>query len=183
MRCSPSLVLTLIVLGTSGAAHAQGPEHKPEYKNVGRTPSENEVHAWDIAIGPEGKELPPGSGTAKQGATIFAQKCAPCHGPNGEGGVNGQGGPPLFKSRIGTLWPYATTLWDYINRDMPWKQGQSLNPDEVYALTALLLYQNSVIQETDVMDAKSLPKVRMPNRDGFVPERPVYKPNAPNQAP
>ena len=180
MRCSTSLVLTLMVLGACGAARAQ----TPDYSSVGRTPSADELRAWDITIGMEGKELPPGSGTAMRGATIFAQKCASCHGPKGEGGANGVGGPRLTEgSRVGKSMPYATSLWGYINTDMPWKQGLTLKPDEVYALTALLLYQNAIIKETDVMDAKSLPKIRMPNRDGFVPAHPAYKPNAPNQKP
>ena len=179
MRCLPSLVLVM-ALGTCSAVRAQ----TPDYSNVGRTPSADEVRAWDITIGPEGKELPPGSGTAKDGAVIFAKKCAPCHGPKGEGGPNGVGGPRVSEgSVIGKVMPYATTLWSYINAEMPWKQGLSLKPDEVYALCALLLYQNGIIKEGDVMDAKSLPQVRMPTRDGFVPVRPAYKPNAPNQKP
>ena len=79
--------------------------------------------------------------------------------------------------------PYATSLWTYIHNNMPYKQGLTLKPEEVYALTALLLYKNGIIKETEVMDAKSLPQARMPNRDGFVPAKPEYKPNAPNQAP
>jgi cytochrome c len=169
-----------MVLGACGAARAQA----PDYRNVGKTPSADEMRAWDITIGPEGKELPPGSGTATEGVPIFAQKCASCHGPKGEGGVHGVGGPPVSEgSSIGKTMPYSTSLWSYIYAQMPWKQGLSLKPDEVYALTALLLYQNAIIKETDAMDANSLPKVRMPNRDGFVPARPAYKPNAPNQKP
>jgi S-disulfanyl-L-cysteine oxidoreductase SoxD len=179
MRCFPSLILAM-ALALAGSARAQ----TPDYGNVGRSPSADEIRAWDITVGPEGKELPPGSGTAKEGAAIFARKCAPCHGPKGEGGANGIGGPRVSEgSVISKVLPYATTLWSYINAEMPWKQGLSLKPDEVYSLTALLLYQNGVIKETDVMDAKTLPAVRMPNRDGFVPAHPAYKPNAPNQKP
>jgi mono/diheme cytochrome c family protein len=180
MRCLPSLALIVLILGTCGAGSAQ----TPDYKNVGTTPTADEMRAWDITIGPQGKELPPGSGSAKDGAAIFTRKCASCHGPKGEGGANGVGGPRIGEGGIvGKSMPYATSLWGYINADMPWKQGLTLKPDEVYSLTALLLFQNGIIKETDVMDAKSLPKVVMPNRDGFVPSQPAYKPNAPNQKP
>lgn len=185
MRCSPSLILTLMVLVTCGA-RAQA----PDYNNVGRTPSAEEIHAWDNTIGPQGKELPPGKGTAKEGAAIFAERCASCHMPNGEGGPNGVGGPRLAEgSSVGKRMPYATSLWGYINDTMPWRKnapyklGAPLKPDEVYAVTALILSWNGIIKDTDVIDAKSLPQVRMPNRDGFVPAMPTYTPNAPNQKP
>lgn len=151
----------------------------PDYANVGRAPTSEEVRAWNIAIGPEGKELPPGSGTAKDGAKIFAAKCAVCHGPTAEGTqqaprlVGGQGSLSTSQPvrTIGSYWPFATTVWDYINRAMPRNHEGSLHPEEVYALTAFILFRNGIIQETEVMDAKSLPKVRMPNRDGFIPPR------------
>lgn len=178
MRCSLSMVLSLMVIGLCGTARAQA----PDYSNVGRTPTADEIRAWDDIIGPEGKELPPGSGTAKDGAPIFAAKCASCHQPNGVGGQNGVGGPRLAEgSSIGKSMPYATSLWAFIYTQMPFKNGLTLKPEEVYALTALILNWNGIIKETDTMDAKSLPKVRMPNRDGFVPANPVYTPNAPNQ--
>ncbi len=151
----------------------------PTY-NLGRTPSAEEIRAWDIAIAPAGKELPPGSGTAKEGAPIYAQKCAQCHGPTGTEAkflhgalVGGKGtlASPRALRTVGSFWPYATTLWDWINRAMPLYEEGSLSPDQVYALTAFLLYRNDIIKESDVMDAKSLPKVQMPNRNGFVPAR------------
>ncbi|OFW15474.1 MAG: hypothetical protein A3H27_18670 [Acidobacteria bacterium RIFCSPLOWO2_02_FULL_59_13] len=172
-----------MVLGTCVAALAQTPTY-----NRGRTPSAEEVRAWDIAIGPDGKELPPGSGTAKEGAKIYARECAHCHGPTGaavpSGAANlwphtysgqGRSPTPLVGGRgtldtdrpmrtIGSFYPVATTIWDYINRAKPPKEPGSLSADQVYALTAFLLYQNNIIQESDVMDAKSLPKVQMPNR-------------------
>ena len=177
MRWSINFLVPVMVLAACVPALAQTPTYK-----LGRTPSEEEIRAWDIAIGPEGKELPPGSGTAKEGATIFAQKCAHCHGPRGEtpffGGtkrlVGAQGSlttPDPIRT-IGSFWPFATTVWDIINRAMPENQEGSLSPNEVYALTAVLLYWNGIIHETDVMDAKSLPKVRMPNRNGLVPAKP-----------
>ena len=134
-------------------------------------------------IGPAGKELPPGSGTAKEGATLYAQRCAACHGPNGAGGTanrlvaktaaDAENGP-----EHGTIayYPYATIAWDFINRSMPANKPGSLSANEVYAVTAYLLFRNGIIQESDAMDAKSLPKVQMPNRNGFVPTVPVWPP-------
>ena len=177
MRWSDLLVPAVLV-AVCAAAQAQSPTY-----GVGRTPSAEAIRAWDIAIGPEGKELPPGRGTAKEGATIYAERCAACHGQTGTEGpfnrlVGGQG--TLNTNRpvktVGSYWPFTTTIWDYINRAMPVDNPGSLAPDQVYALTAFLLYRNSIIQETDVMDAASLPKVRMPNRNGFVPDpRPDWK--------
>jgi mono/diheme cytochrome c family protein len=154
----------------------------PSYSNVGRTPTKEEIRAWDISVGPDGKGLPPGSGTAKEGATIYAAKCAVCHGPAAEGGQIGprlEGGKAEQETlttlrpvkTVGSYWPYATTVWDYINRAMPRDQEGSLTPNEVYALTAFILYKSAIIQESDVLDAKTLPKVQMPNRNGFVPRR------------
>src|ERR1019366_6843772 len=124
-------------------------------------------------------ELPAGNGTAKDGAKIYAEKCAACHGPSGEGSQMGNrlvGGQGTLTSAdpvktIGSYWAFATTVYDYINRAMPKGQGGSLTPNEVYAVTAFILYRNNIIKESDVMDAKSLPKVQMPNRNGFIPAR------------
>jgi mono/diheme cytochrome c family protein len=174
MRWSKVLV-SVVALAASIAAPAQ----TPSYSNVGRAPSKDEVRAWDIAIGPEGKELPAGSGTATEGVKIYAQKCATCHGLSGEGSPLGPrllGGQGTLRTlapvrTIGSYWPFATTIWDYINRAMPRNQEGSLSADEVYALTAFLLYRNDIIRDSDVIDANSLPKVQMPNRNGFVPAR------------
>ena len=178
MRCTPDLFafgMALFVGVASVSAIAQTPTY-----NVGRTPSAEEIRAWDIAIGPAGKELPPGSGTAQDGAKIFAQKCAQCHGPTASEAkflhgvlVGGKGtlGTDHALRTVGSFFPFATTVWDFINRAMPLFREGSLTADEVYSLTAFILYRNSIIQETDVMDAKSLPKVQMPNRNGFVPAR------------
>ena len=145
---------------------------------LGKPATEEEIRAWDISVGPAGKELPAGGGSAKEGAKLYAQKCAACHGPMGQGtklapqlaGTKNERVRP--ERTVGSYWPFATTIWDYINRAMPLKQEGSLKPDEVYALTAFLLFRNDIIQESDVMDAHSLPKVAMPNRNGFVPARP-----------
>src|SRR5215831_238267 len=175
MRCSCSLLAAVITLAACVAASAQGRTYQ-----LGSTPSAEEIKARDIAISPDGKELPPGSGTAKQGAAIFAQKCAACHGLNGNGGGLTRGIVPLGNAKPVkipfSLVPYATTVWDFINRAMPQSKPGSLTADEVYAATAYVLFRNDVIKETDVLDAMSLPKVRMPNRDNFIPAQPGWKP-------
>jgi len=137
---------------------------------------------WDISIETDGGGLPPGSGNAAAGARVYAAKCLACHGEEGAGGPNdrlvgGQGTlTQLSQVRtIGSFWPYATTVFDYIRRAMPFTAPQSLTNDEVYALTAYLLAENGIIDDDDVMNARTLARVRMPNRDGFVlayPERP-----------
>ena len=170
MRSSLNLLLPGLVLAVH-LASSTALGQTPHYRNVGRTPSPEEIRAGDISVGTEGKELPPGSGTAQQGAQIYAQKCVACHGQNGEGGP----GPRLVGAQ-GTLeglrlYAFATTLWDVINRNMPLDQGGSLHPDEVYALTAHLLYRNSIIPESQVLDARNLPKIQMPARDHYLPLR------------
>jgi S-disulfanyl-L-cysteine oxidoreductase SoxD len=148
---------------------------------VGRTPSPEEIRAWDISIGPTGEELPPGRGTAKEGAQVYRAKgCAGCHGATGI-----EGKAPILKSKAGPagsdvdIWarerilplraPFATTVWDYINRAMPLNREGTLTHDEVYALTAFLLNINGVIPEDEVIDAKSLPKVKMPIGNRYAP--------------
>lgn len=150
----------------------------PDYKNVGRTPTADEIKAMDIAVGIDGKELPPGNGTAKAGAVLFAAKCMACHGESVEGSaqapalVGGKGTLTSLhpKMTVGSYWPFATTIFDYIRRAMPRYQEGTLKADEVYSLTAFLLYRNDIIKEDDVIDATTLPKIKMPNRDGFVPQ-------------
>jgi S-disulfanyl-L-cysteine oxidoreductase SoxD len=157
----------LLALG-AGAARADGP-------NLGRPVALDEIAAWDTSIMPDGAGLPAGSGTAGQGALIYAQKCSACHGDNGKGGASSAliaKGPitsiNAAEKTIGNFWPYATTLFDYIRRAMPWQQPKTLTSDEVYALTAYVLVLNKVIGENDAMNATTLPQVRMPNRDGFI---------------
>ena len=185
MRCSLSLLACAIILAAPAAGQAQ------QRFNVGKPLSQDEIKSFDMMLGPEGKELPPGHGSAKEGADVFAKRCAVCHGQNGKGGVVrrlviGTPGHPhtgnfneADKDGV-SYYPYPTIAWDYINRAMPASKPGSLTPDEVYAVVAFLYYQNGIIQETDVMDAKSLPKVQMPNRDGFVPAKPVYPPDPKN---
>ncbi len=179
---SLKLLPALILLGTT-AALAQSPTY-----GVGRTPTEEEIRAWDISIGPAGEELPPGSGTSEEGALVYQRTgCAACHGATGTGGiaprlVKNEAGPDADPWALGRILPirapYATTVWDYINRGMPLNREGTLTADEVYALTAYLLYRNDVIAEDEVLDAQSLPKVEMPNRDAWAP-LPDWKPGMP----
>jgi hypothetical protein len=176
MRTLLNIFAPVLALAACVAALAQGPNYQ-----MGRTPTAEEIRAWDIAIAPDGKELPQGSGTAAQGLSIYAAKCARCHGPNGDRTPSAGGGGTGWVRRVGPnrtpspTVPLATTIWDQINRSMPRYDEGSLTANEVYALTALYLYWNGVIQQSDVMDAKSLPKVQMPNRNGYVPLNPNYK--------
>lgn len=181
MRCLHKCVGGAFLAVAVACAGALG--QTPSYQGVGRAPTAEEIQAWDISVGPAGKELPPGRGTAKEGEPIYARKCTACHGPTLEGSaagpalVGGQGTLTTLRIRrtIGSYWPFPTTVWDYINRGMPTTQRGSLTADEVYSLTAFLLYKNDIIKETDVIDAKSLPEVRMPNRNNFIPLWPEWK--------
>ena len=152
-----------------GAAGAESPD-------LGRVATPAEIAAWDISIGPDGAGLPPGSGTARQGEAIYLEKCLGCHGERGAGkpsdqlaggqGTLGPGQAPV--KTIGSFWPYATTVFDYVFTAMPYQETKSLTHDETYAVTAYLLYLNEIIGENDTIDASTLPKVKMPNRDYFV---------------
>lgn len=154
----------------------------PARFGLGRPATAEEIRARDIDVMPDGRGLPPGRGTASDGATVYAAKCASCHGPKGEGGsadrlVGRNPGdsfayatdPSLLRT-IGSYWPYATTLFDYTARAMPFPQPGTLTADETYGLVAYLLFLNGIIPEGAVMDAATLPKVRMPARDRFVPD-------------
>jgi hypothetical protein len=165
----------------AGIASAQAPTY-----GVGRAPTAAEQKAWDISISPEGKELPAGHGTAKEGAALYKTKgCAGCHGADG---YSKNHAPTLIQSKaprpkegevtclepcvndnntMAVHSPYATVIWDYINRGMPLGKEGSLKPDEVYALTAFLLFRNNVIKEDEVMTEKTLAAVKMPNANGF----------------
>ena len=136
-----------------------------------------DIVPWDISIGPDGAGLPPGSGTATQGQVVYAAKCQACHGEKGAGGPNdtlvgGMGSLAAGKSpvkTVGSYWPDATTLFDYIRRAMPFPETKSLTNDEVYAVSAYILKLNGIVGTDEAVDAQSLPKVKMPNRNGFIP--------------
>jgi mono/diheme cytochrome c family protein len=149
---------------------AGGPGYRGPF-GFGRVPSETEIRARDIAVGPDGAGLPPGRGTVSMGEQVYQAKCVACHGPTGtEGPMDKLVGEKLPVKTIGSFWPYATTIFDYIRRAQPFNQPGSLTDDEVYALTAWLLFKNKIIVADQVIDAETLPKVQMPNRDGFVPD-------------
>jgi len=160
----------VLLLSLAGVLCAQ------KYK-IGRAPSADEEKAWDISVAPSGKELPAGKGTAAEGKEVFARRCQRCHGEAGKGGdesalVGGQGTLTSAKplKTVGSYWPYATTLFDYIRRAMPLKEPGTLSPDQVYAVSAYILQLNGIIGEGDTMNAETLPKVKMPNRDNFIPD-------------
>jgi cytochrome c len=162
----------LVIAGSAWPGWAQLPTY-----GLGRTPTAEEIKAWDITIPPDGKGLPSGSGTAALGKAIYEDRCASCHGERGADGkydrlVGGRGTLNTDKpvKTVGSFWPYATTLWSYINRSQPFDEPGSLTHDQVYAVTAYLLFLNRIVGEHDVMDASTLPRVQMPNRDGFVPD-------------
>ena len=144
---------------------------------LGRAASADEVKAWDITIGPEGQELPEGSGSAVDGAQVYEVRCKECHGDLGVGGDHAAlvGKPSQLKEAppvktVGSFWPYASTLFDYTRRAMPFEEPGTLTDDQVYAVTAYVLYLNGIIGEDEVMDRDSLPNVEMPNQGGFIPD-------------
>jgi len=159
-------------------ASAQSTKH-----GVGRTPTEQEIRALGITVAPDGAGLPEGTGSAIEGRALFAQRCANCHGEKGGGDV----GPPLVGGQgtlatakplktVGSFWPHATSVWNYVNRAMPFDQPGLLTPPEVYSAVAYILYMNGIVGEKDLLNARTLPKIRMPNRDGFVSDpRPDVK--------
>src|ERR1700693_3584412 len=185
-----SLRLVAIVLLLGSPAFAQS---SPTY-GVGHTPTAEEIRALDISIGPTGEELPLGRGTAKEGAVLFEQKgCVGCHGAAGIGGPapalkskTGQDVPIprrvsmnyLFERVLPLHSPFATTVWDFIHRAMPLGNEGTLSADDVYALTAYLLFLNKVIPENEVLDKQSLPKVKMPHGDDYT-RLPDWKPRTP----
>ena len=170
MRTRESITVTAslaFALFSATAIAADGP-------GLGQKVTETDLALWDISIGPDGKGLPAGSGTAGQGAAIFAQKCEVCHGKNGQGGTNSVliNAPGKNDRTMALYVPHATTMFDFTRRAMPWPQPKSLTDAEVYALTAFILAGNKIIGEGEVMNAETLPKVKMPNRDAFVSRYP-----------
>jgi cytochrome c len=170
-------LLTVLSVGILWRSEAADQHDRMHGYGLGRPAADEEIRQWNIDVAPTGEGLPLGRGTAKQGAAIFATKCASCHGPTGQEGpmdrlVGGAGtlGSQKPVKTIGSYWPYATTLFDYVYRAMPFSAPQSLSPDEVYSVVAWLLYQNGIIAEDSDLDAHSLPSIRMPNHNGFVPD-------------
>ena len=171
---SLALVLALSCAAATALAQTAG----APTPHLGKPISEADIHTWDITVLPDGTNLPAGSGTPAQGAAIYAQKCVACHAEGGKGGGSPGagplvGGPPLTNGidtakTIANYYAYATTVFDYIRRAMPYNAPRSLTDHEVYALTAYVLSLNKLIGENDTMDAQTLPKVKMPNRDNFI---------------
>ena len=168
------VAIACVVLMSSLAARTQSPTY-----GLGHTPTAEELKAVDIEIMPDGRGLPPGSGTAAAGKEVYANRCATCHGPTGVEGpqevlvggrgtlsVKGREGRPV--KTVGSYWPYATTLWDHIRRAMPFDHPGTLRVDDVYSSTAYLLFLNGIVAEGDVLNQTTLPQVKMPNREGFV---------------
>ena len=150
----------------------------PERFGIGREPDASEIEQWDIDITPSGDNLPAGQGTVDRGETIYTQLCLACHGPEGAGGINDQlvghfnpeddlAGDTSLPRTVGNFWPYATTLYDYINRSMPMAIPGTLTADEVYSLVAYLLHLNGIVEEDAVIDAETLPSIEMPARHLF----------------
>jgi S-disulfanyl-L-cysteine oxidoreductase SoxD len=161
------------MLTVASAAPAQAPQ-------FGQPIAPADIAAWDISIGPDGVGLPPGRGTAIEGEAIYVAKCQACHGEKGTrpndvlagalvGGMGTLASDKTPIKTVGSFWPYATTLFDYVRRATPFQESKSLTADEVYAVSAYILNLNGIVGSNDVLDAQSLPKVRMPNRDGFIP--------------
>ena len=166
-----ALALALLALDIGSAV--QGAERF----GIGRPATEAEIAAWKIDIDRDGRKLPPGHGSVAHGRAVFEAQCASCHGDRGEGGMGerlagGQGTLASAKpiKTVGSFWPYAPTLFDYIRRAMPMNAPQSLSDDDVYAVSGYVLHLNGLATEEAVFDAQSLAAIRMPNRDGFVPD-------------
>jgi cytochrome c len=172
MSNSVFYVVCLLVVATT-TARAQGDQY-----NLGRPATPEEIRALDISVAPDGAGLPKGRGTATDGQPIYDIRCASCHGDRGQGLneypalVGGQGTLATAKplKTVGSYWPYATTIWDFIHRQMPYAQPGTLTADETYALTAYVLYLNGIVNKNAELNERTLPRVRMPNRNGFVPD-------------
>ncbi len=170
---SSARVLGFLVAFTLGICAARA-EPAGHYR-LGHIPDAAEIAAWDIDVRADGAGLPKGRGTIGEGKSIFAETCAACHGDKGQGQiadvlVGGKGTLTAAKplKTVGSFWPYAATLYDYVHRAMPFNAPQSLTPDQVYAVTAYVLFLNGIVPEDATLDAGSLPNIQMPNRAGFV---------------
>jgi cytochrome c len=175
---APGVALAVVADQPRAAANQAGQPpiaHTATDYGIGHAVDAADVVAWNIDVSPDGKGLPAGSGDVASGRKVFASKCAACHGATGEGGLGDRlvGGMGSLTSAqpvktVGSYWPYATTLFDYIRRAMPYNAPQSLSPGDVYAVSAFLLNANGIVPDGTRLDARTLPKVKMPNRDGFV---------------
>ena len=162
---------------TLAALTLAGPASAETRYGIGRPATAAEIAAWNIDIDRDGRKLPPGRGSVAQGGALFAERCAACHGEKAEGGLGDRlvGGQGTLASAtpvktVGSFWPYAPTLFDYVRRAMPMNAPQSLTDDEVYAVVGYLLNLNGLVPDDAVLEARTLAAVRMPNRDGFVPD-------------
>jgi cytochrome c len=180
-----ALRLSIVLMLSASAAHAQNlSPAAPLSPQLGKAASGELVAAWDMTILPSGDGLPQGSGTTETGARLYLEHCVACHGEGGVGGLNNvlvSDEPRPFgetggKRTVGNYWPYATTLFDYIRRAMPYSHPQSLDDNEVYALTAYLLYRNGVVPAHFEANASALPKVVMPNQEYFIRAYPDWNP-------
>lgn len=174
---TPRAILAAAVLALSACASQPTSTAKPP--RLGTPVSAAEVTGWDISIPPSGAGLPSGSGTPRQGAVVYEQKCLACHGAKGAGkpadplagGIGSLASKTPLRT-VGSYWPYATTLFDYVRRAMPLNNPLSLTDDEVYAVSAYVLFLNGIVGEDATMNARTLLQVKMPNRDGFVSDWP-----------
>jgi S-disulfanyl-L-cysteine oxidoreductase SoxD len=178
---------TLILAVLSGAPLCLRAQEAPPY-GLGRAATPQELAGWDIDVRADGQGLPPGSGSVRDGMKVYAERCAACHGDKGEGnpmdrlaGGAGTLASPNPVRTVGSFWPYATTLFDYVRRAMPFNAPQSLTADQIYAVCAYLLYLNQILPAEAIMDAQTLPKVQMPNRNGFTSPDP--RPDVPRRTP
>jgi len=190
MRSSLKVLLPAVMLAAAIPAAVLAQSQGRAFPDLGKPLTEKEIKSLDRIIGPDGNALPVGRGTAASGEVVYKARCEVCHGVNGEGGilrrlVIGKPGQPYRGNYYGkeqdkmngpSYYPVPTIAWDYINRAMPVPNPGTLTPNEVYGLVAFLFYRNGIIAEGDVMDQNTLPKVVMPNKDGFVPAKPVYPP-------
>ena len=170
--------ILFVSLAGTGPVTAQEEDY-----GLGKEATEREIAGWDIDVPPSGNGLPQGSGSVSEGKKVYAAQCQSCHGADGKGGpmntlAGGEGtldtDSPV--KTVGSYWPYATTLYDYVYRAMPFNSPQSLSPDETYAVTAYVLHLNGIVEEDATMNADTLPQIKMPNRDGFI--RPDPRPVA-----
>jgi mono/diheme cytochrome c family protein len=173
LKASTLLSLTAAALISAAPAWADA-THAPGYYGYGRAPTAAEIKGWAISVRPDGQGLPPGKGNVNDGANIYAEQCAACHGTFGEGegrypklsGGSLKGERP--EPTVGSYWPFATTLFDYVNSAMPFPAPHTLTADQVYAITAYILNLNNLVGNDFVANAETLPKVKMPNHDHFI---------------